>query len=161
MNACSILVYNVDMDTSKTITQPRAHDRKNNLTPFTSATATEAARRRWEKYRRNAAEAVLAEAKSILPHVTSPGHAWGALNARLYQQIMDSEKPRGDDVEVLGRNIGAIPRAQDYAAAAGNVTNILTISDTAAAALAAALARIQPPTLDAHADTAEETIEIE
>lgn len=112
------------------------------LTPFHSGNAADMARRRWDKYRREAAAAVVAEAKSSLPSVTSPGHAWGALNARLFSQIMDSDKPRGDDVEALGRNIGAIPRAHEIREAAQpTVTNNIVVGDDAARIIAEALAR--------------------
>lgn len=122
------------------------------LTPYDSARAREAAAKRWDKYRRDAADAVAKEAGSIMPGSSTPGAAWGVLNARLFQQIMDSDKPRGGDVEILGRNIGALPRLNDVQGQGqGNTTNILAISDTAARALADALARL--PALDTHTDT--------
>ena len=47
------------------------------------------------------------EAASLDPTVQTPADAWGVLNARLFTEQMD--KPRGDDVAQLGRNIGALP----------------------------------------------------
>jgi hypothetical protein len=76
---------------------------------FTSVTARTMAEKRWQKARAAAAAAVVDEAKSIMPNVTSPGAAWGLLNARLFSQIMDSDKPRENAVIALGRNIGALP----------------------------------------------------
>lgn len=159
------MVYNGGMDTSKTPTQTQAPPPKKipgangrgTLTPYDSTRAREAAHKRWEKYRRDAADAVAKEAGSIMPGSSTPGAAWGILNARLYQQIMDSDKPRGGDVEILGRNIGALPRLTDAGTAQPqSVTNVLAISDTAARALADALARIQTQTIDAHIETEEE-----
>jgi hypothetical protein len=80
---------------------------------FTSANAADMARRRWEKYREAAADAVAEEMGTIVPGVTTPESAWGVLNARLATQIMDSDKPRGGDLTDLGRNMGAIPNAYE------------------------------------------------
>jgi hypothetical protein len=80
---------------------------------ITSENAADMARRRWQKYREAAADAVTEEMGSIVPGITTPEQAWGVLNARLASQIMDSDKPRGDDLMQLGRNMGAMPNAYE------------------------------------------------
>lgn len=75
---------------------------------ITAGNAKELAARRWEKYRRTAASKVMQEAAAIDPSVKTPAEAWGLLVARLFQQIMDSEKPRGEDIRRLGQFIGAL-----------------------------------------------------
>jgi hypothetical protein len=80
---------------------------------ITKENAAEMAKRRWEKYREAAADAVVEEMGAILPGISTPEQAWGVLNARLASQIMDSNKPRGDDLMQLGRNMGAIPNAHE------------------------------------------------
>lgn len=80
---------------------------------FNSETAVAASRKRWEKYREAAANAVVEKMGTAVPGVTTPESAWGVLNARLAVQIMKSDKPRGDDLAVLGRNMGAIPNAYE------------------------------------------------
>lgn len=80
---------------------------------FTKENAAEMSKKRWQKFREAAADAVAAEMGSITPGVTTPQQAWGVLNARLAAQIMDSEKPRGSDLVDLGRNMGAIPNAYE------------------------------------------------
>lgn len=80
---------------------------------ITKENAAEMARKRWRKYQEAAADAVLDEVGSIAPGITTPEQAWGVLNARLAVQILESEKPRGDDLAVLGRNMGAIPNAHE------------------------------------------------
>jgi hypothetical protein len=79
---------------------------------ITSENAAEMARKRWEKYREAAADAVVERIKTVAPNATTPEAAWGVLNARLAVQIMKSDKPRGRDLDSLGQNIGARPN--DY-----------------------------------------------
>ena len=76
--------------------------------PITVENTHEYARLRAEKYRQAAADAVQDEIASIQSGVGTPFAAWGVLNGRLAVQIMDSDKPRGKDLEILGRNMGAI-----------------------------------------------------
>lgn len=80
---------------------------------ITKDNAREMARKRWEKYQQAAADAVTEEMGSIVPGVTTPQAAWGVLNARLATQIMDSNKPRGNDLDILGQNMGAKPNAYE------------------------------------------------
>jgi hypothetical protein len=80
---------------------------------FTSQNAAAMARRRWEKYREAAADAVTKQLGKAVPDITTPEQAWGVMNARLAVQIMKSDKPRGDHLTDLGRNMGAIPNAYE------------------------------------------------
>ena len=73
---------------------------------------------RQEKYKQAAAEAVEKEIGAIAPGVNTPFAAWGWLNGKLAVQIADSEKPRGRDLEYLGRNMGAIAAPADAGGAA-------------------------------------------
>ena len=76
---------------------------------ITSENASEYNRRRWQKYQEEAANGVAEELGASLPGATTPLGAWRVLNGRLAAQIIDSDKPRGRDLEYLGRNMGAIP----------------------------------------------------
>lgn len=82
-------------------------------TQITSKDARALASTRWEIFREAAADAVQREVGAIAPGITTPSSAWGVLNGRLAVQIMDSDKPRGRDLEHLGRNMGAIPTVFD------------------------------------------------
>jgi hypothetical protein len=82
-------------------------------TIFDSERATNAVKKRWEKYREAAADAVTKRLGKAVPDVTTPEAAWGVLNARLASQIMTSEKPRGRDLQALGQNMGAIATVID------------------------------------------------
>jgi hypothetical protein len=73
----------------------------------------EMANARWAKYRRATASRVLKEAMSIDPDVKTEEDAWALLVARVYQQIMDSDKPRGEDLEKVGKAMGAMPNITD------------------------------------------------
>lgn len=82
-------------------------------TPITAENSRALARTRWEKFREAAADHVAAEMGSIVPGIKTPESAWGVLNARTAMAIMDSDKPRGRDLQALGRNMGAIPGPND------------------------------------------------
>ena len=82
---------------------------------ITSANARTLAEKRWAKHRLEAASRVMREAASIDPTVTTPAAAWGVLVARTYQQIMDSDRPRGDDMIAVGKAMGAMPSDSDRA----------------------------------------------
>ena len=75
---------------------------------ITSENASDYVRLRQEKYRQAAADAVMREIGAIAPNVHTPEAAYGELNGRLAVQIWDSDKPRGKDLEILGRNMGAL-----------------------------------------------------
>ena len=75
---------------------------------ITTDNASALQRMRTEKYRQAAADKIQQEIGAIAPNIHTPEAAWGVLNGRLAVQIMDSDKPRGKDLEILGRNMGAI-----------------------------------------------------
>lgn len=102
---------------------------------ITAQNASEYARRRWEKAQLAVSERVTAAAKAVAPGVRDPFDAWALVNERHWQQIMDSDTPRGDDVRELGRNMGMVPRADELAAAHG--------AGQAAGAVASAAALLQ------------------
>lgn len=85
----------------------------NNGHDITAENSREYSRKRWEKYQAAAASAVAAELGSANPGANTPFAAWGVLNARTAVAIMDSDKPRGRDLEYIGRNMGAIPTILD------------------------------------------------
>ena len=87
--------------------------RPEGIVGFTKENAAGYSKRRWEKYREAAADAIVEEMGSIKPGIFTPESAWGVLNARLASQIMDSNKPRGDDLRLLGQNMGAIPNVSE------------------------------------------------
>ena len=83
------------------------------LIPITSATAADLARRRWAKFRQAAARRVTGEAVEIDPTATSAPEAWGLAVARQYKLLLNSDKPRGDDLIRIGQAIGSMPMAHE------------------------------------------------
>jgi hypothetical protein len=83
-----------------------------------SADARMMAQKRWAKARKAAADRVTREAASIDPTVNTWADAWGLVTARQYSALMDSDKPRGDDLLAIGKAIGAMPSDVDKAQAA-------------------------------------------
>jgi len=77
--------------------------------PITHATARSMAALRWEKARKSAANRIMREAASIDPTVSTWYEAWGILAAKQYLALMDSDKPRGDDLYRIGQVMGALP----------------------------------------------------
>lgn len=123
-------------------------------TPITHANAREMAERRWRKYRLAAANRVMREAAAIDPEVRTVADAWGVLNARLFAELMD--RPRGDDVAQLGRNIGALPLPHERQLADGQAVQAQTVNimqiiggDAAAEILAERLAAADANTASA------------
>ena len=72
---------------------------------ITPETAHERIRQRTEKYRRAAAAAV---AHKVPVEGASPIKAWGYLVADQVGKVLASDKPRGDDVRLIGQWIGAV-----------------------------------------------------
>jgi len=82
---------------------------------ITRANSREYKARRYELAAQAAADAVAAEMSSTFPAVDFvPAKAWGVLNARLAQQIMDSNIPRGFDTRILGQNMGMLPQDREF-----------------------------------------------
>ena len=120
------------------------------LTPITSATARDLAKRRWAKFRQAAARRVTAEAQAIDPTATTAAEAWGLAVAKQYTALLDSDKPRGDDMIRIGEAIGAVATARERDAEQTNNTVNIAILDTGAAqALAQALAVLRGEVVDA------------
>ena len=81
--------------------------------PITSQNAAALARKRWENYRLAALRRVVEEAKSIDPDISTSAGAYGLLMAKQYTALIDSDKPRMDDVEKFAQLLGGAPRSAD------------------------------------------------
>lgn len=97
---------------------PRAPDGKWLQKPakskdFTSESGRTANQKRWEKYRQAAVDRVIAEGRGIDPTIKGGADAWGLLVSKQYIALMDSEKPRGDDLHRIGQVLGAVPMAHE------------------------------------------------
>lgn len=75
--------------------------------------AREMAHKRWDKYREATASRIVKEAQAIDSSIETEEDAWALVVAKTYIAIMDSDKPRGDDLEKVGRAMGAIPNITD------------------------------------------------
>lgn len=84
--------------------------------PITKENAGALARKRWENYRLAAVRRIVEEASSIDPDVSTAAGAYGLLMAKQYTALIDSDKPRMDDVEKFAQLIGGAPRAADLRA---------------------------------------------
>jgi len=80
---------------------------------FTPETARTAQLKRWENYRRAAVARTVEEARGIDPNIAGGAGAWGLLVAKQYLALMDSAKPRGDDLYRIGQVLGAVPTAHE------------------------------------------------
>jgi hypothetical protein len=69
------------------------------------------AQNRWARARQQAAKYITREAAAIDPTINTWSEAWGLLAAKQYLALMDSEKPRGDDLYRIGQVMGALPTA--------------------------------------------------
>lgn len=78
--------------------------------PITRENARQMHEKNVELHRQAAADAIYKEAveTGLIDADAIPAAAWGVLVKRVWQQIMDSDKPRGDDMLAVGRAIGAI-----------------------------------------------------
>jgi CheY-like chemotaxis protein len=70
---------------------------------FTPATARSMALKRWENYRRSAVKRIVGEAKSVDTSVSTGADAFGLVASRQFAALMDSEKPKIDDLERLAK----------------------------------------------------------
>lgn len=69
--------------------------------------------KRWQKYKDATASRVLKEAQAIDPDIKTEEDAWALLVGKTFIAIMDSDKPRGYDLERVGRAMGAMPDASE------------------------------------------------
>lgn len=104
---------------------------------ITPETARSMVARRWDNYRRAAANRITREAAAIDPTVNTPADAWGVVVAKQYTALLDADKPRGDDLYRMGQIIGALPTVYDKADA-----NSASQIDDAAAMILARIAEL-------------------
>lgn len=70
-------------------------------TPERQAQASTLAKTRWENYRRAAVKRIMGEAKSIDMTVSTGADAFGLVASKQFIALMDSDKPKLDDLERL------------------------------------------------------------
>jgi hypothetical protein len=80
---------------------------------ITSVDAREKVRKRWENYRKASARGILKEAMAIDPSVETPADAYALVVGKQYLALVDSDKPKLDDVYKLGQIIGALPNSHE------------------------------------------------
>lgn len=123
-----ILAYNADMATNALINSTDTKRNPSHWTaetaplgkPITSENARALARLRWEKTRGKVAAALAEAGRSVDPAVLhgtgyDVADAVAFAAAKQYAAILDSEKPRMDDLVKLVQLAGAAPSAYDMA----------------------------------------------
>jgi hypothetical protein len=65
------------------------------------------------------------EAIAIDPTVQTPADAYALVVGKQYVTLMDSDKPKMDDVYRLGQIIGALPTAHDKVQESGAITAVM------------------------------------
>ena len=107
---------------------------KHQFTPITARIVQE---KRWARARQAAANRITREAAAIDPTVSTWAEAWGLVAAKQYVALIDSEKPRGDDLYRIGQVMGALPTALETRAAevAGPAAAVLALPAEAATVL--------------------------
>lgn len=97
---------------------------------ITHADASILARKRWDKYRQASARGIMREAIAIDPTVQTPADAYALVVGKQYLALMDSDRPKMDDVYRLGQIIGALPTAHDRvqaeAATVSDITGVVS-----------------------------------
>jgi hypothetical protein len=69
--------------------------------PITHENARSMVQKRWDNYRRAAVKRIVDEAKSVDLSVSTGADAFGLVAAKQYTALMDSDKPKLDDLERL------------------------------------------------------------
>ena len=69
--------------------------------------------KRWEKYRDAAASAMLKTVQAIDPSIQTEQEAWGYLYGKQFETLINSQKPRGDDLVKFGQVVGSMPTLAD------------------------------------------------
>ena len=69
--------------------------------------------KRWEKYRDAAASAMLKTVRAIDPSIQTEQEAWGYLYGKQFETLINSDKPRGDDLVKFGQVVGSMPTIAD------------------------------------------------
>lgn len=97
---------------------------------FTSANARQMQAKSVEARRnramRSAQNRVAREAASIDPTVDSWYDAWGLAVSKQYTTLLDSDKPRGDDLLRIGQALGAVPLAGELREQDNQVADTMT-----------------------------------
>ena len=79
----------------------------------TSEQGRELVSKRWEKYRDAAASAMLKTVQAIDPSIKTEQEAWGYLYGKQFETLINSQKPRGDDLVKFGQVVGSMPTLAD------------------------------------------------
>ena len=69
--------------------------------------------KRWEKYRESAASAMLKTVRAIDPSIQTEQEAWGYLYGKQFETLINSSRPRGDDLVKFGQVVGSMPTLAD------------------------------------------------
>ena len=85
--------------------------------PITHENARMLVEKRWANYRRAAVQRVTDEMRGFDPSIKGGADAWGMLVAKQAVALMDSDKPRGDDLYRIGQVMGALPTSLEARAA--------------------------------------------
>lgn len=80
---------------------------------ITSEEGREMVNGRWDKWRKANASAILKEAQAIDPNIKTEQEALAMAAGKTFLAILDSEKPRGDDLVKLSQLAGAYPTIAD------------------------------------------------
>lgn len=95
-----------------------------------SADARNLAQKRWDKYRAATAKGIVAEAIAIDPSANTPEAAMALVAGKQYVALMDSDKPKVDDLYRMYQIVGGLPLAGELQAQAqspaGTVGGIVT-----------------------------------
>ena len=95
-------------------------------TPERQAQASTLARTRWENYRRSAVKRITGEARSVDMTVSTGADAFGLVAAKQFSALMDSDKPKLDDLERLYKMMTGVTVAnsqrEDALAPAGAIS---------------------------------------
>jgi len=69
--------------------------------------------KRWEKYRESAASAMLKTVQALEPSIKTEQDAWGYVTGKQFETLINSSKPRGDDLVKFGQVVGSLPTAAE------------------------------------------------
>jgi hypothetical protein len=115
-----------DMTTKRIVSNPGGGTKA-----ISQANASAMAKKRWQKYRQSAAKGILKEAIAIDPSVKTPADAWQLVTGKQYVALMDSDKPRADDLYRIGQIVGALPLAGELAAGQAQAQAGVTVTMSA------------------------------
>jgi hypothetical protein len=110
--------------------------------PITHANARSMAQKRWEKYRRAAVERIVGEAKSIDPSISTGADAFALVASKQYVAMIDSEKPRIEDLGRLGQIMSGHAPSTRQEETTNNTLIITDVPPDVASALAELMQRL-------------------